>query len=74
MVDERAKVDVIAVGDAADEVEGYLDDEEVWKKVGTRLNCLVVMGGFYSSANFKCEGFRRFMKEVGCPGLTGLSC
>ncbi|AEO65667.1 uncharacterized protein THITE_56097, partial [Thermothielavioides terrestris NRRL 8126] len=65
MVDERAKVDVIAVGDAADEVEGYLDDEEVWKKVGTRLNCLVVMGGFYSSANFKCEGFRRFMKERG---------
>ncbi|KAK4239149.1 hypothetical protein C8A03DRAFT_32764 [Achaetomium macrosporum] len=63
MLNKEAKVDVIAVGDAADVVEAYLDDDKVWEKVGGRLGCLVVMGGFYSSANFKCEGFRQFMKE-----------
>jgi hypothetical protein len=61
---KEAKVDVIALGDTAEDVEGYLNDDEVWEKVGGKLNCLVVMGGFYSSAGFKCEGFKQFMKEV----------
>lgn len=64
LVATEAKLDVIAVADVADEVEEYLNDEAVWGKVGPRMNCLVVLGGFYSSAQFKCEGFARFMKEV----------
>jgi hypothetical protein len=64
MLRKEAKVDVIAVGDAADVVEAYLDDDKVWEKVGGRLGCLVIMGGFYHSENLKCEGFKEFLKEV----------
>jgi alanine dehydrogenase len=64
MVSKEAKVDVIALGDTADVVEGYLDDDKVWEKVGRRLGCLVTLGGCYSSKEFKCEGFKRFMAEV----------
>ncbi|EAQ89610.1 hypothetical protein CHGG_06229 [Chaetomium globosum CBS 148.51] len=63
LVNGEAKLDVIAVGDTADEVEKYLDDDEVWRKVGARLGCLVILGGFYSSKNFKCDDFKQFMKE-----------
>ena len=59
-----AKLDVIAVGDAADEVEKYLNDDDVWSKVGDRMNSMVTLGGFYDMAEFKCEGFKTFMKEV----------
>jgi hypothetical protein len=64
LVGEGAKLDVIAVGDVADEVEAYLNDEKVWGEVGGKMNCLVVLGGFYNSAKFKCERFAKFMKEV----------
>jgi hypothetical protein len=66
MLNKEVKVDVIVVGDVANEVEGYLNDDAVWEKVVGRLNSLVIMGGFYSSKEFKCEGFKQFMKEV-CP-------
>ncbi|GAB1311623.1 Arb2 domain-containing protein [Madurella fahalii] len=65
MVSKTAKVDVIAVGDVADAVEGYLDEEAVWERVGGMMNSLVVLGGFYDSAKFKCGGFKKFMKERG---------
>jgi hypothetical protein len=64
LVNGGAKLDVIAVGDTADEVEKYLDDDEVWAKIGARLGCLVILGGCYSSKNFKCEDFKQFMKKV----------
>lgn len=64
MVNNGAKMDVIAVGDVADTVEEYLDEEAVWERVGGMMNSVVVLGGFYDSAKFRCEGFKRFMKEV----------
>ncbi len=66
LVGKEARVDVIALGSTADEVEAYLDDDEVWPKVGPRLNCLTILGGCYSSSMLRCEGFKRFMEEV-CP-------
>ncbi|KAK4136941.1 hypothetical protein BT67DRAFT_398629 [Trichocladium antarcticum] len=63
LVRKGVKLDVIAVGDVADEVEEYLDDDEVWGEVSGMMGSLVVLGGFYNSANFKCEGFAKFMKE-----------
>ncbi len=66
-VRENAKVDVIVVGDTADEVKEYLDHDEVWDRVGPRLNCLVVLGGIYNSKKFGCKGFKRFMEEVCSP-------
>ncbi|KAK4189756.1 Arb2 domain-containing protein [Podospora australis] len=65
LVNKHAKLDVVAVGDTADEVEGYLNDEVVWEKLGPRMNSLVVMGGFYDSADFKCDGFAKFLRERG---------
>lgn len=58
------RVDVIAVGDMADVVEGYLNDDETWDRMGGMLGSMVVLGGFYHVNKFKCEGFARFMKEV----------
>ncbi|KAK4149289.1 hypothetical protein C8A00DRAFT_38107 [Chaetomidium leptoderma] len=63
LVNSKATIDVIAVGDAVDEVERYLDDDAVWERLGGKLGCLVVLGGFYDSKKFRCERFRRFMKE-----------
>lgn len=64
LVNKKAKVDVIAVGDSADDVEGYLNNDEVWDKLGGILNSLTVMGGYYDKKLFSCEGFKTFMKEV----------
>ena len=64
-MDEEAKVDVIVVGDTADDLKKYLDDDVVWARVDPVLGCLVVVGGVYSSKEFKCEGFKKFMEEVG---------
>jgi hypothetical protein len=64
LVNGDAKLDVTAVGDTADEVEKYLNDDGVWGKIGARLGCLVILGGCYSSKEFKCEGFKQFMREV----------
>ncbi|KAK0716912.1 Arb2 domain-containing protein [Lasiosphaeria miniovina] len=63
LVPKNAKVDVIAVGDAADHAEQYLDNEGKWAELGRRLNCLVNLGGYYDAARFKCEGFKAFMKH-----------
>jgi hypothetical protein len=64
MLNKEAKVDVIVIGDVASEVEGYLNDDAVWEKVAGKLNSLVIMGGFYSSKEFKCEGLKQFIKQV----------
>ncbi|KAK4181418.1 Arb2 domain-containing protein [Triangularia setosa] len=63
LVRKNAKLDVIAVGNSAEEVERYLNDDEVWEKFGPKMGALVVLGGFYHSDEFKCEGFKRFMRE-----------
>lgn len=74
LVNETAKLDVIAVGDAAEEVVNYLDDNEVWEVTGNRLGCMVVLGGCYNAKKFKCAGFTRFVAEVwfSRPLITGM--
>jgi hypothetical protein len=64
-VGKEAKMDIITIGETAEEVEMYLNNEEVWGRVGRQMNSMVVLSGFYSSENFVCEGFKKFMKEVG---------
>ncbi|KAK4125268.1 hypothetical protein N657DRAFT_633134 [Parathielavia appendiculata] len=63
MVSKEAKVDVIVIGDVATEVEGYLNDDTVWERIGGKLNCMAILGGSYSSKYFKCEAFKQFMKK-----------
>ncbi|KAK3335465.1 Arb2 domain-containing protein [Cercophora scortea] len=63
LVPAAAKLDVIAVGDLADDVEAFLDDENVWREVGGRLNCMTLLGGFYNTGESKCVGFKNFLKD-----------
>ncbi|KAK0632239.1 Arb2 domain-containing protein [Immersiella caudata] len=62
-VGKGAKVDIVAIGESSEEVEKYLNDEEVWGTVGRQMNSMVVLSGLYHSDNFVCEGFKSFMKE-----------
>ncbi|KAL2269086.1 hypothetical protein VTJ83DRAFT_3932 [Remersonia thermophila] len=64
-VKEDAKVDIIVVGDTAEAVEKYLDDDAVLDRFGGRLSSIVIVGGTYSSNDFKTERFRQFVKERG---------
>lgn len=67
LVGEEARVDVIALGSTADDVEAYLDDDAVWARVGAKLNCLAILGGCHSASALRCEGFKQFMEEVCSP-------
>ncbi|KAK0656781.1 Arb2 domain-containing protein [Cercophora newfieldiana] len=58
-----AKIDIIAIGESAEEVEGYLNNGDVWARVGGQLNSMVILSGFYDSADFTCDGFKTFIKE-----------
>jgi hypothetical protein len=64
LVAAAATLDVIAVGDSADELEGYLDWTVTWARLSGRLNCLAIVGGYYEMDKLKCDGFREFMREV----------
>jgi len=60
----ETKVDIIAVGDGAETVEAYLNNDDVWAKVGKRLNSMVILGGYFNKEEMVCEGFKTFMREV----------
>ncbi|KAK4447495.1 Arb2 domain-containing protein [Podospora aff. communis PSN243] len=62
-VGKEAKVDIIAIGESAEEVEMYLNDDVVWGRIGRQMNSMLVLSGFYSSENFVCDGFKKFVKE-----------
>lgn len=61
LVGKDVKLDIIVVGNLVEEVEKYLNDDEVWKKFGMMMGVMVVLGGFYYLDEFKCEGFKQFM-------------
>ena len=64
IISQDAKLDIIAIGDGADEVKSYLNNGKVWAKVSNQLNSMVAFGGYYDSTSFDCEGLKTFMKEV----------
>ena len=59
---ENVVLDVIAVGDAADHVETYLDQN--WATWSSRMNCLAILGGFTNQDDLCCDGFKKFLREV----------
>lgn len=65
LVPARAKLDIVAVGDAADAVERYFDWGATWSRWRDRIGCFANVGGYYPSWEVKCEGFRRFLRDVG---------
>lgn len=64
LLNPQAGIDIIAVGDGADELEKYLDWSETWKKLADRINCLAILGGYYDAEFMQCQAFREFMREV----------
>lgn len=63
-VDHNAKIDVIALGDMSDIVQTYLDNDDVWAKIGHKMNAMVVLGGFYDMREAVCQGFKTFLDRV----------
>lgn len=64
LLNPEAGIDIVAIGDGADELEKYLDWSETWKKLADRINCLAILGGYYDSEFMQCQAFREFMREV----------
>lgn len=62
LVDGKARIDVVLLGDATDFVEGYLDEK--WATWGPRLNSLSIVGGLFDKKLLQCEGFKKFLAEV----------
>ncbi len=69
MVDEKAMLDIIAVGDAADFAEVYLDQN--WPKWSGRINCMAILGGFTNKDDLTNDSFKLFLREVSCERRTG---
>lgn len=61
---EKAQLHVIGVGDGADAVEAYLDQEMHWAKWEPLLKSLTIMGGLYDGVDSQVSGFRKFLREV----------
>ena len=68
LTDKNAKIDVIAVGHACEALEGFLGEEEHWKKhAANRLNALVLLGGYWNVGTSHGEGFKEFLETVHYP-------
>ncbi len=59
-----ARLDVVAVGDAADAVERYLDRDAAWSRWGGRVACFANLGGYHPAWELKCDGFKQFLRDV----------
>ncbi|KAL7621156.1 hypothetical protein AAE478_008473 [Parahypoxylon ruwenzoriense] len=62
-VDDHAGLDIIAIGDASDFVEQYLDLPSVWQVWNKRINCLAIVGGVYAVWDLQNEAFGEFLKK-----------
>lgn len=57
-----ARVQIIAVGEAAAAVETYLDQN--WGRWGHKVNCLAMLGDGKPVYELENEGFKKFLREV----------
>jgi hypothetical protein len=64
LLGSHTKLDIIAVGDAAENAYRYLGDERNWARYKDTLNCFAILGGYLDTSNV-CEDFRHFLKDVG---------
>ncbi|RYO79930.1 hypothetical protein DL762_007903 [Monosporascus cannonballus] len=60
---KEARIDVVAVGDAVEAVQRYLDGEAAWARWGNRVSCFANVGGYYPTWELKCEGFKQFLRD-----------
>ncbi len=64
LVDPNAGLDIIGLGDGADVVESYFNCDATWARVGGRINCFASVGGQFPDSEVKCNGLRKFLKDV----------
>ncbi|KLU83116.1 hypothetical protein MAPG_02182 [Magnaporthiopsis poae ATCC 64411] len=60
---DKAIVDVIGIGDGADAMHEFLDQEANWEKWGPRLGSLAVLGAFFDGTQSRVAGFREFLRN-----------
>ncbi|KAI5867633.1 hypothetical protein GGS23DRAFT_612772 [Durotheca rogersii] len=63
LVNDRARLDIITVGDSAEFVEQYLDLPPVWQTWHRRINCLAIVGGQYAIWDLNNQEFKEFLKN-----------
>lgn len=61
-VGREARIDLLAVTDAANEVEKYLDEN--WERWESRIGCLAMLGGGEHPDDIKNAGFKAFLAAV----------
>ncbi|KAI2627222.1 hypothetical protein GGS21DRAFT_493067 [Xylaria nigripes] len=62
-LNENACLDIIALGDGADRVMAYLNDDDVWECLGGRIRSFANVGGQFSSEDIVCDGLRGFLRD-----------
>ncbi|GAW15621.1 hypothetical protein ANO14919_050370 [Xylariales sp. No.14919] len=60
---DTATLDIIGIGDGADLVSLYLNNDKTWANVGGRINCFVSVGGQFPAWEIKCDALREFMRD-----------
>lgn len=64
LVPETAKLDIITISDTGEKVQKYLNKDEVWAKLGPRMNSLTIVAGWFDQSSVESESFRKFLAEV----------
>ncbi|TRX91006.1 hypothetical protein FHL15_008211 [Xylaria flabelliformis] len=62
-VNPTAGLDIIGLGDGADIVETYLNNNETWERIAGRINCFASVGGHFPIWELKCDGLQEFLKD-----------
>ena len=57
-------INIVAVGQSCEVVEKFLDDAKNWKKWGTRLNAIVLLGNIYTVDKLINKDFKEFLAKV----------
>ncbi|QYT04508.1 hypothetical protein H0G86_011412 [Trichoderma simmonsii] len=63
MANDKALLDVIALGDSCEIVEKFLDGQEAWDTWGKRLNSLTLLGPVFEAEGLTNAQFKDFMAK-----------
>ncbi|PNP58865.1 hypothetical protein THARTR1_01113 [Trichoderma harzianum] len=63
MANDKALLDVIAIGDSCEIVEKFLDDQEAWDAWGKRLNSMTMLGPVCEAEGLANAPFKDFMAK-----------
>lgn len=64
LIGQKAKLDVVAIGESCEIVERFLDKADAWENWGQRLNSLLFLGPVYPAENLSNDTFKDFLSKV----------